>query len=155
MLRDGSASGVKPMQARHRRALRVAFGLLVAPLTVGVLLLAYRAATGATVAGGFIAFCVATGYAAALLLGLPLHLFVLGRGRRRGPVTYAVAGAVIGLVAYAAIAAILSIHAIVTLALGDFGYFLYLSRHFAALGVICGAASALVFWGVAVRGWSR
>lgn len=143
------------MRTRHWRALRVAFGFLVAPLTVAVLLLAYRAATGTTIAGGFIAFCVATGYAAALLLGLPLWLFVLRRGPERGAATYAVAGAGIGLAAYAVIAALLSIHAIVTLAFGDLLYFLYLTRLFAALGVICGAASALVFWGAAVRGRCR
>lgn len=143
------------MRARSGRALRVAFGFLVAPLTVVLLLLAYAAASGAPLTAGFLAFCLATGYAAALLFGLPLYLLVLEKRRLRGAGTYALAGGAIGLAAYAAIAAFLSIHAIVTLAVDQLVYFLYLTRHFAAVGVICGSASGVVFWIAAVRGRVR
>ncbi len=140
------------MPRRIAQRWRTGLGFLVAPLTVPLMLGAYGAATGAAVTAGFVMFCTAIGYAAALVLGLPLHVFVLEKRGRRGAGTYLLAGGGVGLAAYAAIAAVLSIHAIVTLAIDQVLYFLWLTRHFAAVGAVCGAASALVFWVAAVRG---
>lgn len=139
------------MEARRGRKIRVAAGFLVAPFTVAAVLMAYATATGAGLSADFVVFCVATGYVAALLFGLPLHLLVLRKGRRRGAVAYAVSGAAIGLAAYGVIAAFLTIHALVTLAFADVVHFVYLTRFFALVGMSCGAASGLVFWVVAVR----
>lgn len=133
------------MRAWTRRILRTAIGFLVAPLTVAVILPLYAKISGAVVSTGFVLFCVAAGYVAALLLGLPLYMLVLRKAPGQGAVTYAAAGAGIGLAAYAVIVAGLSIHLILALRFADFGYFVYLSRHFAIVGAICGAVSALVF----------
>lgn len=143
------------MEPRRARTMRVAAGFLAAPPAVAVPLLAHAAATGGGLSPGLLAFCVATGYVAALVFGLPLYLLVLGKGPRRGAVVYAVSGAGIGLAAYGVIAAFLTIHALVTLAFADVFHFLYLTRVFALLGTICGVVSGLVFWIVAVRGGDR
>lgn len=140
------------MEARTGEKIRVAAGFLVAPLTVAAVLMAYATATGGGISADFVVFCIATGYVAALVFGLPLYLLVLGKGRRRGVMAYAVWGAGIGLAAYGVIAAFLTIHSLVTLAFADVFHFVYLTRFFALVGMSCGAASGLVFRVVTVRG---
>jgi hypothetical protein len=119
-------------------SMKVLAGFLIAPAGPGALLYAYGLAKGygtGAIVGPMLLTPVA--YLAALVIGIPVYR-LLDRKRVQRCSAYTLGGGLIGLVGSLLLNT--PIHSFGSLPPGDL-----------LVGTICGAISATVFWGIAVR----
>jgi hypothetical protein len=121
------------------KSMKVIAGFLIAPVGPGALLYVYGLAKGygtAAIVGPLLITPVA--YLAALIIGIPVYR-LLDRKRVRRCLAYTLGGGLVGLVGGLLLnTPIVSFR---SLPPGDL-----------LVGAICGAISATIFWGIAVRG---
>jgi hypothetical protein len=121
------------------KSMKVIAGFLIAPVGPGALLYVYGLAKGygaAAIVGPLLITPVA--YLAALIIGIPVYR-LLDRKRVRRCLAYTLGGGLVGLVG-----GLLLNTPIVS--------FRSLPPSDLLVGAICGAISATIFWGIAVRG---
>lgn len=126
---------------------RVVLGFAIAPLSMGIVFAAFETASGGYLGWWYIRWSVALGYPVALVVGVPLYLFVLEPRRRRSLPVYAACGAGMGLAAY-----LLPLLMPVLLEGSTKGllYALNNTGRLAMLAMMFGAISASVFWVIAI-----
>ena len=126
---------------------RLALGFAIAPLTMGIIFGSLEAASGGYLGWWYLRWSVALGYPVALVVGVPLYLFVLEPWRLRSLSIYAACGTGMGLAAYLLPLVIpLLVHGPsegLLSALNNTG-------GFALLAMMFGAISASVFWAIAI-----
>jgi len=128
--------------------LRVCAGLLIAPAVPALLSFLGQVIIGKSNSFLMAPFLLLYGYPLALVLGVPVYLFVRWRKVRR-PAPFIGLGALIGLLGYVAFFLLTSAGPVYTNELR-----LALLRNTAGLsllGVVCGAISGLVFWFVVIK----
>jgi len=128
--------------------IRTIFGFVVAPLVPGMLVALLAVIDGRwPMARWYIEFGALAGYPAMIVVGIPLHIFLVRRGST-GLSLYAASGALMGLLVYL----MAFIPALVT---GQFEPILYAMKStlaFLPISAICGAIAGTAFWLLAVMG---
>jgi hypothetical protein len=145
------------MQPFILKYVRLIFGFLIAPLTMGIILAVSEIITDGYLAWWYFQWSVVIGYPAAFIFGIPLYVFFLEAKGLKSFFVYVACGICIGSGAYFLPFITIAINETIsgsTSGLGSaLGYSLVAGAPYAIIGMIFGAISASVFWVIAI--WRR